>query len=106
MAFLKKKRQSIVAVRYSFYPSLANVWDSRFFNAANNCYFCKSMKPLFKNYVIGIGEALWDMLPGGKKLGGATANFAYHAHQFGLEGMAISAIGHDALGEEIPDSLK
>ena len=64
------------------------------------------MKPLFKNYVIGIGEALWDMLPGGKKLGGATANFAYHAHQFGLEGMAISASGHDALGEEIPDSLK
>lgn len=42
------------------------------------------MKPLFKDYVIGIGEALWDMLPGGKKLGGAPANFAYHARQFGL----------------------
>ena len=57
-------------------------------------------------YVIGIGEALWDMLPGGKKLGGAPANFAYHARQFGLEGMAVSAIGHDALGEEIVESLE
>ena len=58
------------------------------------------------NYVIGIGEALWDMLPGGKKLGGAPANFAYHARQFGLEGMAVSAIGHDALGEEIVEALE
>jgi len=57
-------------------------------------------------YVIGIGEALWDMLPGGKKLGGAPANFAYHARQFGLEGMAVSAIGHDALGEEIVEALE
>ena len=52
-------------------------------------------------FVIGIGEALWDMLPEGKKLGGAPANFAYHACQFGLEGMAVSAIGQDSLGEEI-----
>ena len=57
-------------------------------------------------YVIGIGEALWDMLPGGKKLGGAPANFAYHASQFGLEGMAVSAIGHDQLGEEIVEALE
>ncbi len=57
-------------------------------------------------YVIGIGEALWDMLPEGKKLGGAPANFAYHASQFGLEGMAVSAIGHDALGEEIVAALE
>ena len=57
-------------------------------------------------YVIGIGEALWDMLPEGKKLGGAPANFAYHASQFGLEGMAVSAIGHDKLGEEIVEALE
>ena len=57
-------------------------------------------------FVIGIGEALWDMLPEGKKLGGAPANFAYHASQFGLEGMAVSAIGQDALGEEIVESLE
>ena len=57
-------------------------------------------------YVIGIGEALWDMLPEGKKLGGAPANFAYHASQFGLEGMAVSAIGQDELGEEIVEALE
>ena len=57
-------------------------------------------------FVIGIGEALWDMLPEGKKLGGAPANFAYHACQFGLEGMAVSAIGQDSLGEEIVEALE
>ena len=34
--------------------------------------------------VVGMGEALWDVLPEGKKLGGAPANFAYHISQFGL----------------------
>ena len=57
-------------------------------------------------YVIGIGEALWDVLPEGKKQGGAPANFAYHARQFGLEGIAVSAIGHDALGEEIVEAFE
>ena len=57
-------------------------------------------------YVIGLGEALWDMLPEGKKLGGAPANFAYHARQLGLEGLAVSAIGHDPLGEEIVEVLE
>jgi fructokinase len=46
------------------------------------------------------------MLPEGKKLGGAPANFAYHASQFGLEGLAVSAIGHDALGEELIGQLE
>ncbi|MBQ7708559.1 MAG: carbohydrate kinase [Bacteroidales bacterium] len=59
-----------------------------------------------KKFIIGIGEALWDMLPEGKKLGGAPANFAYHASQFGLEGMAVSAIGQDQLGEEIVEALE
>ena len=57
-------------------------------------------------FVIGIGDALWDMLPEGKKLGGAPANFAYHASQFGLEGLAVSAIGQDKLGEEIVEALE
>ena len=56
--------------------------------------------------VIGIGEALWDMLPEGKKLGGAPANFAFHAGQFGLESMAVSAIGLDPLCEEIAKELE
>lgn len=54
-----------------------------------------------KDYIIGIGEALWDIFPGGKKLGGAPANFAYHVSQFGLNGLAVSAVGNDALGAEM-----
>ena len=51
--------------------------------------------------VVGMGEALWDVLPEGKKIGGAPANFAYHVSQFGLDSMAVSAIGEDALGAEL-----
>ena len=51
--------------------------------------------------VIGIGEALWDILPEGKKIGGAPANFAYHIAQQGLDGCVVSAIGNDPLGDEI-----
>ena len=43
-------------------------------------------------YVVGLGEALWDVLPEGKKLGGAPANFAFHAGQFGLNSIAVSAL--------------
>ena len=59
-----------------------------------------------KKYVIGIGEALFDCLPEGRKLGGAPANFAYHVSQFGLNGCAISAIGADELGDEIVDTFE
>lgn len=55
--------------------------------------------------IVGIGEALWDVLPEGKKLGGAPANFAYHVSQFGLNSCVVSAIGNDRLGEEIIEQL-
>ena len=55
--------------------------------------------------VVGMGEALWDVLPEGKKIGGAPANFAYHVSQFGLESCAVSAVGEDALGAEILDNF-
>lgn len=58
-----------------------------------------------RNLVVGIGEALWDILPEGKKLGGAPANFAYHVSQFGLESMVVSAVGKDKLGNEILENL-
>ena len=58
-----------------------------------------------KKYVVGLGEALWDVLPTEKKLGGAPANFAYHAGRLGYDAIAISAIGRDALGDEILDKL-
>ena len=53
------------------------------------------------NFVVGIGEVLWDILPEGKKIGGAPANFAYHISQFGLNSRIVSAIGDDKLGTEI-----
>ena len=56
-----------------------------------------------KKVIVGIGEILWDMLPSGKALGGAPANFAYHAARLGEEGWAVSAIGDDPLGREIQD---
>lgn len=49
--------------------------------------------------IIGLGEVLYDVLPEGAKLGGAPANFAYHASQFGFDAMAVSAVGNDALGD-------
>ena len=56
--------------------------------------------------VTGIGEALWDCLPEGRKFGGAPTNFAYHCSQFGLDAWAASAIGDDELGDEILDICK
>ena len=44
-----------------------------------------------KPIVISLGEILWDMLPTGKRAGGAPVNFAYHASQNGAESFAISA---------------
>ncbi len=51
--------------------------------------------------IAGIGELLWDLLPSGPQLGGAPANFAYHAHALGGEAQVISRVGNDPLGREI-----
>lgn len=59
-----------------------------------------------KKYIVGIGEALWDVFPDGKRIGGAPANFAYHVSQFGLQSMVVSAVGKDALGDEIISIFK
>ena len=48
--------------------------------------------------IVGMGEALWDVLPEGKKIGGAPANFAYHVSQFGFDSRVVSAIGDDNTG--------
>ena len=58
-----------------------------------------------ENVVVGMGEALWDVLPDGKKIGGAPANFAYHVSQFGLPSAVVSAVGDDALGHELVANL-
>lgn len=58
-----------------------------------------------KDVIVGMGEALWDVLPEGKKIGGAPANFAYHVSQFGLPSCVVSAVGDDLLGHEIEDNF-
>jgi fructokinase len=54
---------------------------------------------------IGLGELLWDLLPGGKQLGGAPANFAYWSTALGRSGIVASRVGTDQLGSEALDRL-
>jgi fructokinase len=51
--------------------------------------------------VIGVGEVLWDLLLTGPQLGGAPANFAYHAHALGAQAHVITRVGKDDHGREI-----
>lgn len=50
--------------------------------------------------MVGLGEVLWDLLPSGKVLGGAPANFAYMTNVLGDEGIVASRVGNDDLGRE------
>ena len=56
--------------------------------------------------ILAVGEILWDLLPSGKQLGGAPANFAYHAHALGAEARVVSRVGDDPLGLEILNRLR
>ncbi|OZG48655.1 carbohydrate kinase family protein [Bombiscardovia coagulans] len=58
-----------------------------------------------KPIVLSLGEILWDVLPSGKRAGGAPVNFSYHASKNGAEGYAISAVGEDDLGQELEDAV-
>src|SRR6202162_1908970 len=51
--------------------------------------------------IVGIGEGLWDLLLTGPQLGGAPANFAYHAHALGAQTQVITRVGKDDYGREI-----
>lgn len=55
---------------------------------------------------VGIGEVLWDIFPDKRTIGGAPANFVYHAAQFGLDSYIVSAVANDALGNETENILK
>jgi fructokinase len=55
--------------------------------------------------IVGLGEILWDLLPAGKQLGGAPANFAYHAAALGARGAVVSRVGDDALGRDVLERL-
>ena len=55
--------------------------------------------------IVGLGEALYDMLPAGPALGGAPLNAAVQAHQLGNNAVVASRIGHDAIGQALLDDL-
>jgi fructokinase len=55
--------------------------------------------------VVGLGEVLWDLLPSGRQLGGAPANFAYCSHLLGDRAVVASRIGEDELGKAVRESL-
>jgi fructokinase len=54
-----------------------------------------------KHVIVGIGEVLWDLLPSGRQLGGAPANFAYHAQALGARSFVVSCVGNDEGGRDI-----
>jgi fructokinase len=58
-----------------------------------------------KYTIVGLGELLWDLLPSGKQLGGAPANFAYITNLLGDNGIPASRIGSDSLGDEALQKL-
>lgn len=57
------------------------------------------MNPKFR--CVGLGEVLWDLLPAGRRLGGAPANFAYHASALGADARVVSRVGDDADGRAL-----
>lgn len=56
--------------------------------------------------IAAFGELLWDLLPSGKVLGGAPANFIYRINSFGDEGSLLSKVGDDKAGKEAREALR
>src|SRR3954447_12611578 len=56
--------------------------------------------------IIAVGEVLWDLLPTGKQLGGAPANFTYHGRSLGADARLVSRVGDDDLGREVLERFR
>ena len=56
--------------------------------------------------VICFGEALWDVLPSMRSLGGAPLNVAYHLKKLGVRALPMRGVGHDVLCEELNAQIK
>ncbi|HEY3369832.1 MAG TPA: carbohydrate kinase [Prolixibacteraceae bacterium] len=56
--------------------------------------------------IAAFGELLWDLLPTGKVLGGAPANFIYRINSFGDQGTLLSKVGNDKAGKEARQALR
>jgi fructokinase len=55
--------------------------------------------------IVGLGELLWDILPSGKQLGGAPANFTLMSARLGNHGVIASRLGRDLMGAEAREYL-
>ena len=49
-------------------------------------------------FVVAVGELLWDLLPGGRQLGGAPGNVVTHARSLGADVALVSRVGRDSSG--------
>src|SRR3954447_7628845 len=56
--------------------------------------------------IIAVGEVLWDLLPTGKQLGGAPANFSYHCRSLGADARLVTRVGDDDLGREVLEQFR
>ena len=56
--------------------------------------------------VICFGEALWDVLPSMRSVGGAPINVAYHLKKLGVRAWPMSGVGNDLLGEELKSQIE
>jgi fructokinase len=56
--------------------------------------------------ILAVGEVLWDLLPSGKQLGGAPANFTYHCRSLGADARLVTRVGDDELGREVLDRFR
>ena len=56
--------------------------------------------------ILAAGEVLWDLLPNGKQLGGAPANFAYQCRSLGADARLVTRVGDDPLGREVLERFR
>ena len=56
--------------------------------------------------IVCFGEVLWDVLPTGRKLGGAPLNVSLRAQSWGNNAKMISSIGDDRIGEELAEEIE
>jgi fructokinase len=56
--------------------------------------------------ILAVGEVLWDLLPTGKQLGGAPANFTYHCRSLGADARLVTRVGDDDLGREVLEQFR
>lgn len=56
--------------------------------------------------ILAAGEVLWDLLPSGKQLGGAPANFTYQCRSLGADARLVTRVGDDPLGCEVLERFR